>query len=111
MLVTILFPFKKVTNNYHRVCKKANANIYNVLLADFNKFYQILFLKTVVYCLSEDGGEVSDSPPVSCGSGPETILYSAFSQAPKSISLHRREQKGKNLASSVFFLNDALTDL
>jgi hypothetical protein len=81
------------------------------LLADFNKFYQILFLKTVAYCLSEDVVEVSGSPPGSCGSSLETILYSAFSQAPKSISLQRREQKGKNLASSDFFLNDALTDL
>jgi len=67
-------------------------------------FYQILLLKAVVYYLSEDVGvdEVPYGPPDSCDSGLDSILYSASSQAPKSTSLHRREQKGKNLASSDF---------
>jgi len=41
--------------------------------------------------------------------GSEITLYLASSQAPKSISLHRREQKGKNFASSDCLLVDALT--
>jgi hypothetical protein len=65
-------------------------------------FYQFLLLKAAVYCFSEKVGEVSDGPPDSCNSGLDSILYSPSSQAPKSISLHRREQKGKNLASSDF---------
>ena len=109
--MTILFPFKKVTNNYHRASKKTNANIYNVLQVDFNKFYQILLSKIAVYCVLKEADDKSDEPLVSSGSGPDIILYSASSQAPKSISLHRREQKGKNFASSDSFLNDVLTVL
>jgi hypothetical protein len=41
--------------------------------------------------------------------GLEITLYLASSQAPKSISLHRREQKGKNFSPSGCFLGDALT--
>jgi len=66
-------------------------------------------MKAAVYCSSEKVDEVSDSPPDSCDSGPDIILYSVSSQAPKSINLHRREQNGRNLASSDFSLNDALT--
>jgi len=47
----------------------------------------------VAYCSSV---EVSE--------GLEITLYLASSQAPKSISLHRCEQKGKNFASSGCFL-------
>ena len=75
------------------------ANIYNVLSVGFNKFHKILFLNAAVYCLSEGlSEEVSDGSPDSCESGLETILYLESSQAPKSISLHRLEQKGKNVA-------------
>jgi len=42
--------------------------------------------------------EVSDGSTDSCVSGLETILYLESSQAPKSISLHRLEQKGRNVA-------------
>jgi hypothetical protein len=91
--------------------QKTNANIYNVLYVDFNKFYKILLPKIVVYCMSKGEGDVSDDPPDSCDSGLDTILYSASSQALKSMSLHRREQKGKNPASSDFFVNGTLTAL
>lgn len=111
MLVTILFPFKKVTNNYRLVSKKANANIYNVLWVNFKKFYQIFSLDVFIYCVSEGKDEVSDGPPDSCDSGLDTILYSASSHAPRSMSLHRREQNGKNFAFSDWVLNDASTVL
>jgi hypothetical protein len=78
---------------------------------DFNKFYQILLPKSLVYCLSEEAGEVSDDPADSRESESETILYLASSQEPRSMSLHRREQKGKNSASSDCSLIDALTAL
>ncbi len=56
-------------------------------------------INAVVYGLSESvSGKVSDGSPDSCGSSLEIILYLASSQAPKSISLHRLEQKGKNVA-------------
>jgi hypothetical protein len=59
-------------------------------------------LKAAVYCSSAEVSEqVSD--------GSEIILYSASSQAPKSISLHRREQKGKNFISSDCFSGGSLT--
>ena len=87
---------------------KANENIYNVFSVDFKKFYKILSLKAVVYCLPGEMSLVSDGPPDSCDSGPDTILYSASSHAPKSINLHRREQKGKNFASSDSSFDDTL---
>jgi hypothetical protein len=111
LLATILFPFKKITNSYRWVSKKANANIYNELSVDFNNFYQILLLKNVVYRLFEEVGEVSDDPSDSCDSELDAILYSASSQAPKSMSLHRWEQKGKNFASSDCSLIDTSTVL
>ena len=75
---------------------------YNLLSAGFNKFYNILFLNIVIYRSSaEVSGGVSE--------GFETILYLSSSQAPKSINLHRCEQKGKNFASSDCFLSDTLT--
>ena len=56
-------------------------------------------INTVVYGLSESvSGKVSDGSRDSCESALETILYLESSQAPKSISLHRLEQKGKNVA-------------
>jgi len=59
-------------------------------------------LKAAIYRSSAEVSEqVSD--------GLEIILYSASSQAPKSISLHRREQKGKNFASSDCFSGGSLT--
>jgi hypothetical protein len=89
LLATILFPFKKVTNNYRWVSKKRmQIYITNYRLIS-NKFYQILLLKNVVYCLSEEVGEVSDAPTDSSDSESDTILYSASNQAPKSMSLQR----------------------
>jgi len=38
----------------------------------------------------------------------ETILYSASSQAPKSINLHRFEQKGKNFPALASCMSGAL---
>ncbi len=53
----------------------------------------------VVYCSSEGtSDEVSDELSESCDSNLETNLYSESSHAPKSINLHRLEQKGKNMA-------------
>jgi len=58
-------------------------------------------INAVLYSLSElVSGEVSNGSPDSCESGLGTILYLASRQAPKSISLHRLEQKGKNVACS-----------
>ena len=58
-------------------------------------------INVVLYGLSESvSGKVSDGSPDSCESGLDTILYLASSQVPKSISLHRLEQKGKNVACS-----------
>ena len=51
----------------------------------------MIFLNLAAYCLS---GAVSDE----VSDGLEITLYSASSQAPKSINLHRCEQKGKNSA-------------
>ena len=69
--------------------------------AGFNRFY-ILFLNIAIYRSSvEVPEEVLDSS--------EVTLYLASSQAPKSISLHRCEQKGKNFASLDCFLGDILT--
>jgi len=76
--------------------------IYNLLSAGFKKFPNILFLNIAVY---RSSAEVSEE--VSGCSG--IILYLASSQAPKSISLHRCEQKGKNFASAGCFLGDTLT--
>lgn len=90
---------------------KANENIYNGFSVDFKKFYKILSPNAAAYCLSGNMGVLSDGPPDSCGSEPDTILYSASSHPLKSISLHRREQKGKNFASSDFSLDDTLTIL
>ncbi len=88
---------------------RANETIYNVLSVDFNIFYKILSLKAAIYSLSGDMGVLSDDSSGSCGRDSDTILYSASSHAPKSINLHRREQKGKNFASSDFSLDNALT--
>jgi hypothetical protein len=58
-------------------------------------------MNVVIYRLSEDpSDEVSDGSPDFCDCRLETTLYLVSSHAPKSISLHRREQKGKNFASS-----------
>ena len=47
-----------------------------------------MFLRIAIYCFLEGVSEfVSGDLKIS--------LYSVSSQAPKSISLHRREQKGK----------------
>ena len=51
---------------------------------------------------------VSDDPSDSSDSGLGTILYSVSSHAPRSTSLHRREQKGKNFASSDLSVGDTL---
>jgi len=90
---------------------RANENIYNVFSVDFKKFYKILSPKAAVYYLSGEMSLVSDDPPDSSDSGLDSILYSASSHAPKSINLHRREQKGKNFASSDFSLDGTLTIL
>jgi hypothetical protein len=75
---------------------------YNLLSAGFNKFYNILFLNIVIYRSSAElSGGVSE--------GFETILYLSSSHAPKSINLHRCEQKGRNFASSDCLLKDTLT--
>jgi hypothetical protein len=70
-----------------------------------------LSLKATVYCLSGDLGVMSVCPSDSCDREPDMILYSASSHAPKSIYLHRREQKGRNFASSDFSVDDTLTIL
>jgi len=58
-------------------------------------------INAVLYGLSElVSGKVSDGSPDSCESALVTILYLESSQAPKSISLHLLEQKGKNVACS-----------
>jgi len=57
-------------------------------------------LNIAAYRLSEGvPDDVLDGLQDCCDFGSETILYLASNQAPKSISLQRREQKGKN---SVF---------
>lgn len=92
----ILHPFKKVTI-VHGYAK--NIIYYRPV---FNKFYNILFLNIVIYRSSARIlGKTSD--------GFETISYLPSSQAPKSINLHRCEQKGKNFAPSDCFLGDTLT--
>ncbi len=64
--------------------------------------FTIFILNIAVYHSTvEVSEEVSD--------GSEITLYLASSQAPKSISLHRREQKGKNFTSLDCLLVDALT--
>jgi len=61
----------------------------------------MIFLSPVIYCLLVGGSpEAWGGSPDSCDCDSEITLYLASSQAPKSISLHRREQKGKNFASS-----------
>jgi hypothetical protein len=90
---------------------KANENIYNVFSVDFKKFYKILSPKAAVYCLPGGMSLVSVYPPDSSDSGLDAILYSVSSHAPKSMSLHCRQQKGKNFASSEFSLEDILTIL
>jgi hypothetical protein len=58
-----------------------------------------LLLSSIVYRLSKGLSEkVSDDSLDSCRCGLEINVYSASSQAPRSISLHRLEQKGKNVA-------------
>ncbi|OHB74551.1 MAG: hypothetical protein A2Z25_23820 [Planctomycetes bacterium RBG_16_55_9] len=88
----ILLPFKNV------------LNIYKILSVDYGKFYKILLLDTTVHSSSGLGwispsgdpslGLTDSSDSSDCGS--EDIRYSESSQAPKSISLHRSLQKGKN---------------
>jgi len=43
--------------------------------------------------------DVPDGSSESCDCSLETNVYSESSHAPKSINLHRFEQKGKNMAS------------
>ena len=88
--------FQKGCNRYAFV-KNESEGIYNLLSVVFNRFYNILFLGIAVYRLPDGGSdEVSGRSLDCCDSGSETILYLASNQAPKSISLHRCEQKGKN---------------
>jgi hypothetical protein len=90
----ILHPFEKITivHSYAKI-----IICYQPVSTNF-----IIFLDIVIYRSSEEVSEgVSD--------GFETILYLLSSQAPKSINLHRCEQKGKNFASSDCFLGDTLT--
>jgi len=93
--VSILHPFKKntIVPGYKE---------YSLLSAGFNIFCNILFLYIIIYRSST---EVSEAVP----EGFETILYLSSSQAPKSINLHRCEQKGRNSTSSDCFLGDTST--
>jgi hypothetical protein len=69
--------------------------VYNLLSAYFNRFYEIFAvpLTSTLRCQEELESEVW-----LCGFDCvlEIILYLASSQAPKSISLHRGQQKGKD---------------
>jgi hypothetical protein len=79
-----------------------HTGIYNLLSAACNRFYNILFPNVLAYRSSAEASEeVSD--------GSEVILYSTSSHAPKSINLHRSEQKGKDSASPDSLLPDTLT--
>jgi hypothetical protein len=86
---------------------------YDSLFAvGFNKFCNILFSNIRLQAWSEGVSEaLLGGSPDSGDCGSQIILYSASSHAPKSSSLHRREQNGKNFASSGRSCGNNLTTL
>jgi len=82
------------------VWQKMDTTIYNLSTAGFNIFLQHFMLLNVgIYFPEAEPEETSDGSLGFCDCNPEIILYLASNQLPKSTSLQRCEQKGKNFAS------------
>jgi len=70
-----------------------------LIIGRFQQILQHFIFYVGIYCfLWWVSVDVSDDWADSSDWNLETILYLASSQAPKSMSLHRSEQKGKNFA-------------
>jgi hypothetical protein len=65
-------------------------------------------LQKASYSVTALSGDASGGSAICGGSVSEGILYLASNQAPRSISLHLWEQKGKNLLSSDDFCEAVL---
>lgn len=73
--------------------------IYNRLSGGFKKFRKILLPNGAAHCASEGLSEAAGVDSCDCPDcRSKLILYSPSNQAPRSRSLQRCEQKGKNSA-------------